>query len=116
MRQVELLRQTFSRLPNFDLASFWAEQTEAAKAAMPSYSFTLRLPDERLPFLQYHVPGNSQIVMEADGVGWTRARVTVPSAEIAQMLVFGIGAGVEVVEPEDLWLAVTDKARALLQR
>ena len=115
LHRVALLHQTFSRSPDFDLASFWAEQTEAAKAAMPSYSFTLRLPDERLPFLQYHVPGNSDIVTEPDGPGWTRARVTVSSAEIAQMLVFGIGAGVEVVEPVDLWRAVTEKARAFLR-
>jgi predicted DNA-binding transcriptional regulator YafY len=113
--QVALLPERFSRDPEFDLAAYWQRHLEEAKSNMPHYDFTLRIPNERVEFLRYHITGNSTIRELPDVAGWFRAQVQVPSMDSAKMLIFGLGAEAEVVEPVELRDAIYEGARRIVK-
>ena len=83
---------------------------------MAEYSLTLRVHTERLPFLKWITPGRHQITPPQDGGDWHTARVQTESVELAKMLVFGLGAHAEVIEPRSLYDAVLQMARDFCNR
>ncbi|MCC6457137.1 MAG: WYL domain-containing protein [Caldilineaceae bacterium] len=109
-----LLGERFSRNEAFDLAAYWRAHLEEAKSQMPRYDFTLRIPVEKVEFLRYNISGNSTITELPDDEGWFRAAIQVPSMASAQMLLFGLGAEAEVVEPEELHAAILESARRIV--
>jgi predicted DNA-binding transcriptional regulator YafY len=99
----------------FDLAAYWREHVEEMKSSLPHFDFTLRLPVESEDFLRFNIAGNSTITKLPDLPGWFRARIQVPSLDSAKMLVFGVGAEAEVVEPEELREVILEEARRIVQ-
>jgi predicted DNA-binding transcriptional regulator YafY len=112
---VALLGERVKRSPAFDLAAYWREHVEEMKSTLPHYDFTLRIPSEREGFLRYNIVGNSTITELPDQPGWFKARVQVPSLDSAKMLLFGLGAAAELVEPEELRRAVCEEARRIVE-
>jgi predicted DNA-binding transcriptional regulator YafY len=113
--EVALLGERFTRADAFDLAAYWRAHLEEAKSNMPHYDFTLRIPMEKVEFLRFNISGNSMIAELPDVDGWFRAAVQVPSMESAKMLVFGLGAEAEVVEPVALRNAIFESARKVVE-
>lgn len=114
-RQVTLLSERFARDANFDLAAYWHAHVEAMQSSLPHFDFTLRIPIARVEFLRYHIVGNSMITELPDVEGWFRAAIQVPSMETAMMLIFGLGAEAEVIEPEILRREIVESARRFVQ-
>jgi predicted DNA-binding transcriptional regulator YafY len=114
--QVTLLAERFTRSMDFDLASYWQAHVEEMKSSLPHYDFTLRIPVEKEEFLRFHISGNSAISELPDEPGWFKAEIQVPSLESAKMLIFGVGAAAEVVEPEELRQAILMEARQVVER
>jgi predicted DNA-binding transcriptional regulator YafY len=66
-------------------------------------------------FLRFNIAGNSTITELPDLPGWFRAQVQVPSLDSAKMLVFGLGAEAEVIEPVELRNAIVEGARRFVE-
>jgi predicted DNA-binding transcriptional regulator YafY len=113
--QVTRLAERFSRSPDFDLASYWRAHVEEMKSNLPHYDFTLRIPVEREDFLRFHITGNSTIIELPDEPGWFKAEIQVPSLDSAKMLIFGLGAAAEVIEPEELRREIVEAARWVVE-
>jgi predicted DNA-binding transcriptional regulator YafY len=113
-RQIRLLHRHFERRADFDLATHWRDQLERFGTLQPEYGFTLAISAERLGFVQQIVPGRSRQLGPPDDRGWVLVRIQLDSRDLALMLVFGLGADAEVVEPAELQAAVLSRARAVL--
>lgn len=116
LQQIALLDEHFERIPDFDLPTFWAQHVDAFAESITGYAFTLRVHRERIDFIKWAAPGRNQVVeLEADDE-WAVVRLHLDTIELAKMLVFGLGADAQVIDPPELWQAVLDSARALLSR
>lgn len=113
--QVTLLAERFPRAPEFNLALYWRDHIEEMKRSLPHFTFTLRIPAGKEGYLRYHIVGNSTIEQLPDQPGCFKARVEVPSLENAKLLVFGLGADAEVLEPEELRQAILIEAQRIAE-
>ncbi|HEX2907953.1 MAG TPA: WYL domain-containing protein, partial [Phototrophicaceae bacterium] len=113
--QITLMGQTFQRQADFDLTTYWQEHLQEFTETLAEYPFTLRLHTSRLNFVTWLVPGRCQIVEPPDANGWLMLHIRIESAELAQMLVFGLGKQAQVVEPAELRQAVIELAREILE-
>jgi predicted DNA-binding transcriptional regulator YafY len=116
LQMVELLDETFTRDPGFDLAAYWQSHLSEFTTAMAGYEFMLRIDESRLNFVRWLTPGRCEIVDFADETGWLTVRLSVETPELAQMLVFGLGDQGEVIAPKALDEAVLAAARDVLVR
>ena len=112
--EVTLLGERFARDVGFDLAAYWREHVEQMQSNQPHFDFTLRMPTSRVEFLRFHIVGNSTITELPEVDGWFRALIQVPSMDVAKMLIFGLGAEAEVVEPEVLRREMVESARRIV--
>lgn len=112
-RHISVLDSHFQRDPDFDLETYWQEHVEEFRDNLAEYRFTLRVHPDRLGFVQWLVPGRCEILETPDD-GWVTVRLHLESVELAKMLVFGLGAHGEIVEPAELQEAVLNNARAIL--
>jgi predicted DNA-binding transcriptional regulator YafY len=112
-RQVALLDSHFQRDPAFDLASYWHTHLDEFAAAFSDYTFTLRIHPDRLNFARWLTPGRNQIV-GTDATGWIIAHFQMESAELAKMLVFGLGTQGEVIAPPELKESVIKACQEML--
>jgi len=107
-----VLDEHFERAADFDLASYWQAHLQTFAAELAEYSFTLRVHQRRMNFARWLTPGRYE-VLATDG-DWVTARFHYESMDLATMLVFGLGADAQVIDPPDLGQAVIDAARNLL--
>jgi predicted DNA-binding transcriptional regulator YafY len=112
-QNVTVLDAHFQRDEDFDLASHWQVHLEAFRDNLSEYTFTLRVHPDRLNFVQWLLPGRCEI-LEAPVDGWITIRLHLESMDLAKMMVFGLGARGEVLEPQELREAVLSTARELL--
>jgi predicted DNA-binding transcriptional regulator YafY len=112
-REIRLLTEHFQRDPDFDLPTYWHEHLSEFVTAFSDYEFTLRVHPERVKFAQWLTPGRNTVVA-AHGDGWMTLRFRVESAELAKMMVFGLGRQCEVLEPQSLKDAVITACQDLL--
>lgn len=111
---LDVLNETFTRPPNFDLKAIWAKLSEEA-SPRPSYTVTLRAaPHLRRASLEKL--GLSYAELETEPDGWRRVQITFDHELNALKAVLGLGGGVEVVVPEALRLTVQDYAMQILHR
>jgi predicted DNA-binding transcriptional regulator YafY len=79
------------------------------------YKFTLRIHESRWNFAKWLTPGRYQVIEPPDEKGWLTVQFAMESKDLAQMLVFGLGAQAIVIEPDELGETVLNKARELLK-
>ncbi len=116
LQQVTILDRHFQRPPDFDLALYWKEHAQDFVAAISEYSFTLRIEGERMNFVKWLMTGRYEVIDQPRDEGWLMVRFWVESADLARMLVFGLGAqNVQIVEPNELREAVLETARQLVE-
>jgi predicted DNA-binding transcriptional regulator YafY len=53
-------------------------------------------------------------VVSSDAAGWLTVNLSVDNAELAKMMVFGLGQQAEIIAPDDLHDAVLAGARQIL--
>ncbi len=113
-REIIPLDVPFQRREDFDLPTYWREHQQLYPQNFSAYSFTLRMHQDRLPFVIGLVPGRYQI--KAQDGEWLVIEFHLESLDMAKMLVFGLGAGASLIEPDSLRDAVLESARTLIAR
>ncbi len=116
LQQVKVLDGHFQRPPDFDLAQYWKEHAQDFVTAISEYSFTLRINAEHMNFVKWLMTGRYEVLDASEEDGWLTIRFWVESADLAKMLVFGLGAeNVHIVEPDGLRAAVLESARGFFE-
>jgi len=113
LRSVVVLDASFQRDPDFDLPAYWKEHLDEFAAAFLDYEVLLRIHPDRVKFACGLTPGRN-IIIDTDSNAWSTVRFQMESAELAKMLVFGLGTQCEVLEPPALKETVAEACRALL--
>jgi predicted DNA-binding transcriptional regulator YafY len=113
-QSITLLDATFQRPPDFDLTTYWHQHIREFVETLVEYTCTLRIHDDALYFIKWLLPGRHQII-ESDGA-WHTIHFQLESRNLAQMLVFGLGTQVEVIDPPELDEDVFKSARAIVEK
>lgn len=107
----------FERPGDFDLASYWNENTRRLEEELHPNTATLRLSPWGLTMLQHNSPSFVRSRMEvldgADAEGWRTVRLPVATNRHAVSELLRLGAEVEVLEPADLRAAIGEEVRRL---
>lgn len=98
---VRLLDESFERPPDFELAGFWEEWSQAFEQGLPRVEVVVRVSPE----VRRHLPGEPRV----DATG--RAAVAFDDLGSAYRELLGFGAGVEVLEPAALRERIAETAR-----
>lgn len=114
VRQLERLDIHFQRGPHFDLAAYWRDHLDQFVTAFSEYECILRIHPERLNWVRWLTPGRNRLLAESAD-GWLTIRLQLDNAELAKMLVFGLGAAGEVVAPATLRAQVQHACRELIE-
>lgn len=115
LQDVVVLEEKFVREPNFEVSTYWRDHSAQFLRSVPSYRFTLRVHQSQMDFVRWHTPGTHEIVGLPDNE-WLTVCFHVSSFESALMVVFGLGKGAEVMEPEELRIEMRERAEALLEQ
>lgn len=106
----------FTRQPDFDLAAYWEESCrQFQKVSMerfPPYHATLRVHPKAFWYFPGYMEGHYEQIGEAEG--WVILRVTFESIGDARTRILGLGAEVEIIEPDELRATVIETARAVV--
>lgn len=113
IHRIAVLSTVFERQPDFDLPTFWKNQSETFAQLIDDYHFTIKVKRERLPFIQTLLTGRSQMV-EENGNQIT-LHIQVSSASFARMLLFELGEEAIVLEPAELKAELALQAQILAQ-
>lgn len=110
----DLLPQTFSRPPDFDLRDYWQAWCSEFEASLPRYETTLRLAPELVPVLP-HIFGEGvheviRSAKSADADGWLTIPLVFETLVGATRAVLGLGSAAQVVSPPELRAAVLAEA------
>ncbi|MCB0143281.1 MAG: WYL domain-containing protein, partial [Caldilineaceae bacterium] len=103
----------FQREPDFDLVAYWREHLDEFVRSFSEYECILRVRAERLNWVRWLTPGRNTL-LEENAEGWLTVRLQLDNEELAKMLVFGLGAACQVVEPATLKERVQGACRRLL--
>ncbi|MEM8532835.1 MAG: transcriptional regulator [Chloroflexota bacterium] len=101
IHDMQIGEETFTRDMYFDLAAYWKTRVASFETEHAQYAFTLRIAMGKMNFIKWYTPGAYEIIETTDD-GWFVARFEVGSIEVASMLVFGLGADAEILEPQEL--------------
>jgi predicted DNA-binding transcriptional regulator YafY len=118
--EASVLESRFTRDPDFDLASHWAESTAAYEQSAGRVTATLRV-DPRHLVLVHDVLGSAVVetaewLTESDPDGWQRLRVTLTWPSEVPRRLLALGDAAEVIEPFELRASVAEAARAVVLR
>jgi predicted DNA-binding transcriptional regulator YafY len=115
----ELTGETFERLPDFDLETYWRESTARFENRMertfPPYPVRLRVHPDAMWIIAGYMEGHYTQIGEPDDAGWYTLRMTFDSPGEARMRVLGLGEHAEVLEPLSLYDAVIATARTIVR-
>ncbi len=115
--QVELLPDTFEKIPDFKLEPFWHDWCKQHKQYQQIFQCRVRLSPVILPYLSWvFSPGSFQEVTpdEIDLHGWKWFLLSFSSFEDARKHILSLGASIEVIEPHALRVSLVDFARQTL--
>jgi predicted DNA-binding transcriptional regulator YafY len=115
LHAVTLLTEGFVRLAEFDLAAHWQAQRDRFEQSFPLFHCTLCVSRDRLSTLQQFAEGRMQIAEEQEDAEWMTIHLRLTSCDEACLMVWGLGAGVGIVAPEELRAAVIARAQAAIQ-
>lgn len=113
---LRLVDQSFVRRPDFDLQAYWQANLKAFVDEFTGYQCILCIHPDRVPFIKWLFAGRWQIIGESNHDGWFTFQLSMESPLLAKMLVFGLGASVEVIAPTDLAQMVLADALAIVER
>ncbi|MFJ9730531.1 helix-turn-helix transcriptional regulator [Streptomyces sp. NPDC101171] len=104
---VDALGERFDRVPDFDLAAFWAGQAERFARSILRAEVVVRLSPggvRRLPYAVDPVAAREALAGagEPDGEGWVTVTVPVESEEVAHEQLTALGPEAEVLAPAGL--------------
>lgn len=114
--EATLLEERFQRDADFDLVAYWERHAKEFRSKLVPFTFRLRVRNDLVNFVKWHVPGTYQVEDPSGGDGWFTARFETESLASARMFVLGLGAGAVVLEPRELHEAVLEQARAVIDR
>jgi predicted DNA-binding transcriptional regulator YafY len=113
-REIILLDTVFQRREDFDLPSHWQVQMQQFGELISDYTFTLKMDPEQMNFIKTIVPGRYQQLDQPEAHDWITIQFHLESADLARMLVFGLGEHAIVLEPQELKETVLHTAQAML--
>lgn len=113
LQSVVVLDASFQRDPDFDLPAYWKEHLDEFVTTFTDYELLLRIHPDRVKFACGLAPGRN-IIIDTDDQAWSTVRFQMESAELAKMLVFGLGSLCEILEPATLKEIVAEACRDLL--
>jgi predicted DNA-binding transcriptional regulator YafY len=115
IEEARVLEEAAARPAGFDLAAYWTAATEALRKRWTRYEATLRLaPAAALSVTTFRPTAVAEAPDGPDG--WRTLRVPFDDEEHACFVVLGLGARVDVLEPEALRERTTAELRAALAR
>jgi predicted DNA-binding transcriptional regulator YafY len=110
--------ERFERPGDFDLASYWSENTRRLEEELHPNMATLRLSSWGLTLLQHNSPSfvrsRMDVSQEPDADGWHTVRLPVATNRHAVSELLRLGAEVEVLEPADLRAAMGEEVQRLV--
>lgn len=112
--EVTTLDERFTRDPEFDLAAYWQTSVNEFIQHRPLYTFTLKIPQAKLYFVEWYTPGLWEPV-ETEDDEWLIVRFEVENRDVAAMFVFGLGPDADILEPDDLRDIVFKRSRLIAQ-
>lgn len=111
---VEVLDRHFERDGTFELDSYWHSHATEFLAGIPSFAFTLRLHAASVQFMNLYASGRYTIRDTSTDGAVLIVDVRMSSLEEARMLVLGLGADAEIIEPDTLREAVLLQAQQIV--
>jgi predicted DNA-binding transcriptional regulator YafY len=115
IEKAQVLNLPVRRPADFDLVAFWKTSTEQFQQAWTRYEATLRMEPNAASWVRMCrmvAPDAKQ----ADRDGWLRLKIQFENEEEACFWVMGLGARVEVIEPEALREKVLAELGAAVER
>ena len=114
LQQVQVLAETFARLPDVDLAAFWQTWCAAVEEERSSYQASLRVAPDFAPYQHAFFGEGARAAgdeaAQPDAQGWIGYTVSFESFCEARGRILACGRGVMVIAPEELRLSVIDYA------
>lgn len=115
IQSAEMLDESFVRPANFDLAATWQQSNVEFKAKFPRYSVTVRVHPDALWRLQFAGRFSSvEHIGAPEADGWLPVQMNYQVPENACENLIGLGAQVEIVEPEELRGMVVALAQSVM--
>jgi predicted DNA-binding transcriptional regulator YafY len=116
--QADLLPGTFTRPPDFDLASFWEGWCRDYES-QPPFRARVRVASEALRHLGEYVGerarGGLSLTSPPDAEGWVTLDLPFESFFAARTRLLGLGRAVEVLEPKSLRKSLVDFAEQVVE-
>jgi predicted DNA-binding transcriptional regulator YafY len=116
--QAQVLDEVANRPPDFDLGAFWKSWAKGYEGQRSSFLVTARLAPELVRDLsRYFGDGALAALADAgapDERGWVMLRLPFEHFYAARDKILGLGAAIEVIEPEALRLSVIDFAQQIV--
>jgi predicted DNA-binding transcriptional regulator YafY len=118
VQDAELMDEQFERPEGFDLREYWDNWCREFRESLPRYTATMRLDADLLRMLPRLLGEGMRGLIEQAGPpdeeGYVVLDLTFDSFEAARGAVVSMGAGAEVLVPEELRVGVLDLASDLL--
>lgn len=118
IKHAELTAAHFARQSSFDLAAYWEaacrQFQQESLQRVPNCQTILRVHPDAFWYFPAYIEGHYKQVGEPDHNGWITLTATFESLSDARMRMLGLGAGIEIIEPDELRLTVIETARAVV--
>jgi len=111
IRSPEILAESAKRPSKFDLAAYWEASTNRFREHLPRYHATFLVTHQALPWVCYRP---WRVLEQAPAGERVRVSLRFDAPEEAQQFALGLGAEIEVVEPQELREYVLATASAVL--
>jgi len=116
--QAQVLDEAASRPPDFDLAAFWKDWAESYEGQRDNFLVTARLAPELVRDLPRYFGDSFLSALAAEGhpdeSGWVTLTLPFEHFYAARDRILGLGAAIEVLEPQALRLSVIDYAEQIV--
>ncbi|MCL6443456.1 MAG: YafY family transcriptional regulator [Alicyclobacillus sp.] len=114
--QVTTTKDRFERPPSFHLEEFWKTWTQRFVSNLPRYDVLLWIEERAFPtFVRRNSFPYERIDTSSAPEGYVGVRVTFETIDMACVIILAYDFQVFVVEPIELRIMVTDRARQILQ-
>jgi predicted DNA-binding transcriptional regulator YafY len=110
---VEVTEESFEEPAGFVLAEFWAGRKEEFHMTRQGYRVRVRARGRATRALLGGQVWDAVVEGAEDAQGWTTIALSVETKWAALDRMLGLGAGVDVLEPEELRMLVVDAVRKM---
>ena len=114
LSDVRLLSTQFERDLEFDIVNYWKESSEQFAKRVPVYPVKVRIRPHLMIYFRSVLYGRYTILEQNED--WWLLRVEYTVFEEARSSVLGLGLDAEVIEPQSLYVAVIEQARAIVKK